>query len=235
MITKPLAGTKHNKIHPLARGLVAGYLLNEGSGSAVYDFVNGIKGTLSSTALLWTGSKYGSAIKFDGTNRIDVPSAFGVSATNISICVWVNINSLSTKGAFVKIGGTNSGFGIGQGNTTFDNNGGNIIILYEFITWQVAFAATLGDHFFCFTNGTSNSYVYNDGALRTVGSGGVGNNPITQSYIGGYSSATADNRHCSATVGMVRVYNRQLGPSEIMMLNNNPFTDFDDNNKLILK
>src|SRR5207253_9410954 len=53
---------------------------------------------------------------------------------------WVNLDSASRNGAFVKIGtetdgSGGDGFAIGVGNTTFDDTGNHLIVLYEGARW----------------------------------------------------------------------------------------------------
>lgn len=216
----PLPGAQYDRAHPLAQGIVAGWLLNEGSGLSVNDFVNNQVSSLSAP-LTWVGSPHGGALKFDNSGIININSAFKPNITNLTICCWVKIESLSEGGAFVKWGNTSSGIGIGQGNTNFDNAGANIIILYETLFWQTSHATTLGWHFFCFVAGANNSYVYEDGRLRNTLAGGNPVLPSISTHIGGYST-----RKVAHPIGMVRLYNRALTLDEIKMLYITPYIDF---------
>lgn len=62
---KPIRGIRLNKSHPLARGLVGYWLLNEGTGNKVFDLSeNGNTGT--SSGAIWVPGKHGSAQQYDG-------------------------------------------------------------------------------------------------------------------------------------------------------------------------
>lgn len=67
-LIKPRPGIRYNRAHPLAQGLVAYWLFNEGSGTVTTD-VNGKPGTLNNfTTAGWTGSINGGGLRFDGTD-----------------------------------------------------------------------------------------------------------------------------------------------------------------------
>lgn len=67
---KPLLGRPINKAHPLARGLVGCWLLNEGSGLKVFDLSGyGNDGTLNDmTESDWIPGEKGSVLTFDGSD-----------------------------------------------------------------------------------------------------------------------------------------------------------------------
>ena len=65
-LIKPYRGAQLNISHPLARGLVGCFLLNEGSGAKVSDSSgNRLSGAIVNA--LWQGGKSGNALKFDGS------------------------------------------------------------------------------------------------------------------------------------------------------------------------
>ena len=79
---------------------------------------------------------------FDGvSNHILVNSTFGLGAGDVTIGAWVNLDSASRNGSFVKIGTETDpvvfgdGYAIGVGNTTFDDTGNHLIVLYEGVRW----------------------------------------------------------------------------------------------------
>jgi len=64
---KPILGEKINFAHPLAQGLVACWIMNEGCGNKIYDLSeNRNVGTLSNAS--WTLYENGSALDFNDTN-----------------------------------------------------------------------------------------------------------------------------------------------------------------------
>ncbi len=70
---KPLLGEQVNWAHPLSKGLVGLWLLNEGSGNRVFDLSgNGNTGTI--TGADWVPGKYGHSLRFDtSTNNLVIP------------------------------------------------------------------------------------------------------------------------------------------------------------------
>ena len=88
--TKPALGTALNTSHSLANGLVGCWLLNENSGSIVYDSTsNNNNGDLEGNVSWTTGNFSGPALDFDGSaDYVDFGTSFdkldGVSEFTIS-------------------------------------------------------------------------------------------------------------------------------------------------------
>lgn len=92
---KPPVGAQLKLDHPLARGLVGCWLLNERSGDKAYDSSGqGNIGTLTGMdpATDWVGSLHGGALDFDGSNDYiecaDSPSLNIIKS--ITISAWIN-------------------------------------------------------------------------------------------------------------------------------------------------
>lgn len=230
---KPRPGAVYNYSHPLAQDLIAYFLMNEYTGLVVDNVVGSVNGILSATGL-WSGNPFGGGIKFDGTNRLDVPSVFGMNTSDISLSCWVYIFSLPSKGAFVKVGSGSpslNGFGIGISNggaTGFETSGSNLTVLIENIAWHPT-GLTPGTgwiHYVMTIAGTTSCKIYKNGSLYTSFTNSAMIAPATQTYIGGYTSSTPTNRHTPNIVDEVRLYNRVLTPSEVHMLYVDPHIDF---------
>jgi hypothetical protein len=99
--TKPTRGLCLNKNHSSARGLVGCWLINEGTGSTVFDLSgNNLNGT-SSGSYSRGASKFGSGwIGNGGTNQIQVlssQSSGGVlNPKAVTVLAWVKTNTGST-------------------------------------------------------------------------------------------------------------------------------------------
>jgi len=101
--TKPSKGALINWAHPLSRGLVGYWPMNEGMGDKIYDFSgNKNTGTLMgmahpSTAVSgWNPGKFGSALNFDSTNDyIVIGTNSIISASEGSVSLWVKFNAIS--------------------------------------------------------------------------------------------------------------------------------------------
>lgn len=105
MISKPIRGTRVIKDHPLARGLVGGWLFNEGTGELIGDLSGyGNDGTfiLNLTNDGWEGSLIGSAIDFTGGNkRIYCPPSIYSSLTgDMTAVTYISTLSAANEVAF---------------------------------------------------------------------------------------------------------------------------------------
>ncbi len=88
MFLKPFRGARLNRTHPLARGLVAAYLFNEGGGNQVFDITQiGGTGTFQND-VSWTAGIDGPAINFPGSDdAILLPNEVGNFTDDFSIVV----------------------------------------------------------------------------------------------------------------------------------------------------
>jgi hypothetical protein len=165
--------------------------------------------------------KYGGDFSFDGINdEITIPTTFEIQNKGFSISGWVNLDSTSESGAFIKIGGTspNVGFAIGVGESSFDNNGNDLIFLYEGIRW-IDTNVNIGTgwhHVALSINDNGYPVGFIDGRLIYQDSSGSGTAPQSSiTYIGGYTGSTGENRHSDVNLDEVRIWNRTLTNKEI--------------------
>lgn len=171
---------------------------------------------------IWSSNgKYGGGFEFDGINdKISVPNTFGIGTSNFAISVWVNLDSNSESGAFVKIGGVspNVGFGIGVGGSTYDNSGNDLILLYEGERW-IDTNDNIGTgwhHVVMSVDASGYPTAFIDGVLTysdSIGAGAAPQSSVT--YIGGYTGSTSENRYADVGLDEVRIWNRSLSSSEV--------------------
>jgi len=182
---------------------------------------SGNNGTAVNEALFSISGKYGGAFDFDGVDdRLTTPTTFGISTTNFAISTWVNLDSASEGGAFVKIGGTspNQGFAIGVGGTNYDDTGNDLILLYEGIRWIDTndLIGTGWHHVAMSVDSSGYPTAFIDGVVTYSDSTGVGVAPQQSiTYIGGYTGSGAQNRHADVTLDEVRIWNRSLTAQEV--------------------
>jgi len=89
-ILKPIRAIQLNKSHPLARGLVACWLFNEGTGNKVFDLSgNSNAGTFQGDTS-WAAGKFGSALEFDG---VDDHVDLGLSTPTLGVTDGITILS----------------------------------------------------------------------------------------------------------------------------------------------
>jgi len=90
---KPLLGQQINWSHPLARGLVACWLMNEGSGNRIYDLSGNKNDGIFVGDTKWVSGETGQALKFDRAyDSVSINRDLGVY-TNISISAWIKYDN----------------------------------------------------------------------------------------------------------------------------------------------
>ncbi len=176
--------------------------------------MHAINGTVYSAQVISSG-KYGGALSFDGSNDlVAISSTYNLTNGNLSASAWVNLDSASEDGAFIKIGDSSTGFGIGVGASTFDDSGNNLIMLYEGIRWiDTNVNIGTGWHHVAMVvdkDGEPSGYidgkkVYSD-TLNSDGLVPKGN--VT--YIGGYAA-----RYVDSYIDEVMIWNRSLTKTEV--------------------
>lgn len=162
----------------------------------------------------------GNAGSFDGTDdQVVINSNYGLGITNVSIEAWVNLDSLSENGSFVKVGGTgNGGIAIGVGGSTFQDGGNNLIALFEGVRW-IDTNINIGTgwhHVAIVVNSSGLPIIYLDG--RYIGAYG-GTNAMAPAnnnvIIGGYNAGAGNIRYVDAEIDEVTIYNTDLTPERI--------------------
>ena len=108
---KPLLGEEINWSHPDTKGLVGLWILNEGSGSIIYDLSgNGNDGTLTSMVPLadWVTGRDGWALNFDGTDdfiALDGDNPGMETITNkMTVSLWAKQDALGADDTFIMQG-----------------------------------------------------------------------------------------------------------------------------------
>jgi len=111
MLVKPPLGVQLIPGHPMNRGLVGWWLMNEGTGGTIYDLRgNGNYGTLEGDTH-WVSGQHGPCLSFDGGgDYVDVTSSSLLSLPqtfNFTLTFWFNAyNNQSDKAAFAFSGPT---------------------------------------------------------------------------------------------------------------------------------
>lgn len=231
-ITKPKQGVMLNPLHPLSRGLIGQWILNEGSGSIVHDMSQyshdltlknmGIN-TLRSG---WCGSKFGGGLAFDGSDDyLSHANVATLQPQDFTIEFWYNPHSggpaLCTDNYY-----GNDGFGIYclSGSSINLWTGDNSTKHYFGLT-SVDRVANAQHHLIVTKIGTAVKSYWN-GMLDKSGSLGSSTINYTASYnfaVGRGIRSSATDYTIDATVDMVRLYNRGIATSEVKQLYSNPF------------
>lgn len=232
IVTQPPVGTSINKNHPLAKGLVGCWLLNEGGGKKAIDSsgMNQLEGVVSSSSV-FTVKQRGSCVSFpSGANsmvNLGTQPIFSTLTGNMTLSAWINT---STVGSGVRnITGV---FGAGSSGTIFDINRtagkldgtwANTVIA----TGSVVLSINTWYHVVMVRYGSTGSWTcdfYINGVLDNSTSG-IATNPNAGTFgiIGALASNSAP---FFGFINDVKMYNRALSASEIRQLYTSPYSMF---------
>lgn len=118
-LQKPPLGSQVNWGHPLARGLVGCWLMNEGSGVWVQDYSgNGNHGTCinmspQSNTSGWNPGPHGGALVFDGSNdyiNCGSGSSLNFGTNDFSVFAWINPKTYAASRYLFGRGNANDGW-----------------------------------------------------------------------------------------------------------------------------
>jgi len=238
---KPELGRQINWAHPLAKGLVACWIMNEGGGDKIFDLSgNGNVGTLTNMtpATDWVGGKYGHALDFDGDD--DYVNCGDIAfTTKISIVATLWCNTLRDWNVIIDKSSTavvNNDLSIrlslddsapqklrfklwADGNVAI----GDVFSNSEFPTQQwVHVVAT-------YKSGSA-MRLYLNGVKQTdedTGASGTIDDSAFPVIIGEHV-ASANPVVWDGPISDVRLYNRTLSADEVMSLYREPYAMFEE-------
>lgn len=222
---KPVLGTQINWGDPLARGIVACWLMNEGSGNKVYDLSgNGKVLTPVSANPTWVAGNRGHALSFASNidDRLNTPIQPVYSLNYYTVLFWV-YKDISASGTF---------FFVDDNNQIFINKDTGTIELYEggrgFSSadsidyrnaWHMIGYCQSGDRMDIIADGKFIVASQNNAiSPATWGAGSW--------QIGGYSNTT--NGRFSGQISHGLICFRALTATEIMQLYMTPFRMFQE-------
>ena len=234
---KPLLGRQINWAHPLARGLLACWVMNESSGSKIYDLTgNGNDGTLQNMDdTNWIPGKFGHALDFLNTdNDYIVVSAIDKLRDlpithDFTVIIWFNANSNVTDDAIFAWSGTDDlvfypndpGSGTGGTRVFWRDVGG---------TQMTETAADLSGewHQFVYLSRAPNDHeAYRDGVSIATASDTVTACTFTDVHIAAF--AGSGSQHFPGKIDHIMIYQRALIDDEIKLIYNNPFAMLQQN------
>jgi len=216
MILKPRQFRKPNLSHPLARGLVGYWLMNEGAGNKVFDLSgNGNTGSLVADTHFVPG-KFGLALDFDGKGDY-VALSNTIPAQAGTIVAWIKVDK-EDNCSVAGIGGVSYSealliydsfdrFYIGDGDNT------HVFWIYPdgtFNEWRQVVAVCDG----------INAYGYIDGVSLGAGQA-FANFTGIERLAGGYAY------DFGGQIDHAMIFSRALSASEITQLYREPFCTFD--------
>jgi hypothetical protein len=232
---KPLFNTPINWGHPLAQGLVASYLMNEGMGDLVHDSYGMNDGRTSGMAPMsptsgWVPGPHGAALAFDGSNdTVTIPDFLevGNNGTELTALVWCKcITPQNGTWALLHIGGAgNRAWGI-----YFPGGDGFGVRLYTdgaAIAKDYTKAGTHPAGLWRFTGMVFNAgllSLYLDGAVITPSKN---TDNACPSIYNSTAALAIGSSTANIMVSSVSIYNRALSAEEIAYLYAFPWCMYD--------
>ena len=233
---KPPLGTQINRSHPLTKGLVGAWVMNEGGGTLVKD-VTGVGGDAALTSVGWNAGKFGPATTYNGSTsyaKVTAPagSPLDISGTQISFGGWFNrtntgnyhffmgrVNATRQYCMFLFSGGTTNVYcAIGSNTIT------PAIPSYSLGVWNHLILTYDGANARIYLNGVLASTTAATGAIGSVFGGnnffGYEQPASTFPFPGGLD--------CLVT------YNRCITASEVQQLYSRPFCFMQPSRGIIL-
>lgn len=228
---KPGRGALINAAHPLARGLVGLWPLNEGTGNLVVDLCRANNGTFAVTPP-WAVGPRGWVLNptQSAGQEAQIPHSAVLNVYPLSISVWFQITTATTNQALVNkyLSGSLNGYNIFFNNETlcawYIRDGSNLV--YDGGANPMGING-LNDgkwHHYVLTVDEFGGKAYVDTALlATRAWGGTpGNVTTTENFkIGRYTSTF------NGKIDHVALYGRSLSPAEVALLYAEPYCLFD--------
>lgn len=214
-----LPGILLDRAHPLARGLVGWWPLNEGGGAGVMD-VTGVGKpspiTTASTAHKWIGGpRGGAAVLFDGQQAVAPVSnnLFQIGAGDFTLSIWVYTTYTGTILAMSKFAGSGDDYwmGLSGSSAIMAIRGGTIT------------GSVINDgrwHHIAATRLSGYVTVYVDGLARNAGTLATASSPTGSFLLGAFIAAGYYGWIGGMSGG--RYYNRALPAIEISRLYADP-------------
>jgi len=228
---KPPIGAQIDWSHPLAKGLVGCWLMNEGGGAKIQDIAGTSHGTF--TNMLWKSTIKGSVLSSDTDRWTTNGSSPKLSfATNFTISAWIyptNYHVIGYFGIFndfiAKGPSSTFNYVLGTKDATtiqfIKRTGGEGIIVYNFTVPNMTNKWNLVT--LTIPPGGGSAYLYINGKFsssQAIGAiAGVAGDVL---YFGGSVPGT-DETHFVGYIGSTTIHNRALSPSEIQQLYIDPY------------
>jgi hypothetical protein len=231
--SKPPLGSQLNPAHPLSRGLVGWWLMNEGAGLKVNDLSgNRNTGTLTSGPT-WKAGKFGPAVNFDGTDDYipiaDNPPLTSVADGSFTISCWAKILDVSPGSGRILVNRDNTSNTGAEGNRSvslhIDLSGNAKLFLYP-VSTSVTSSITsfFNDGRFHHYVGirdllSSKVYLYVDGILAANSTDLSSNiNTALEPWVIGRGNTQSASGAFNGPIDDVRIWNRSLSASEVQQL-----------------
>jgi hypothetical protein len=223
---KPPLGSQINWAHPLARGLVGCWLMNEGSGNKIWDSVKGRPGIAATGIPLWTGDGVGFSgasgnfncgiIPMAGMQNFTVVGIFRVVVDSGELVLfsnqtyWTGSIKITYQSAYNRMSSSYLDDSGGYTAVVINAPGGIALNKNQF----VVFSGGRSDLLSRFSQFSDTGMV-----TSTTASGfGIRNSPTTEQWSVG---------HINAIVSFCAIYDRVLSQNDVFALYQSPYAMFE--------
>ena len=226
----PRIGQRADFQHPLMKGCVGWWPLNDGAGTKAVDLSgNGNDGTQSG-GVSWASTEKGTAASFDGVDDYfaedtSTPAAINSNGFPHSISAWIYLDNASAINFGAALGNASTTntlccvqlFSSGVARYLYRSGSTIIIVASTSTTTAGAWYHVVG-----VSESTTSHKIYLNGVLEATDTTSVtASNNFTNFSIGALRRSTVD--YGEGKVQNVRVYSRALSASEILELYTNPW------------
>ncbi len=191
-----------------------------GFGTYWYDISGNNFTAIGQSGASYQNSNFSPSILYNGTSSAyHTLPLLSTATTNITMSVWANITSSSSRGCFF-VNGNNNGYAIGVGGGLFEFYGNEIIALYGLRRWiNTGINYGLGwKNVVLVVDSSSVPSIYLNGKLIGTYSGIGPFTPTTSAYVGReiFDGPQSPNRAFDGNIGQVLFYNRALSAAEVL-------------------
>ncbi len=204
-------------------GLVAGYSFDAGTGTTATDSSgNNNTGTINTAT--WTTGKYGGGLNFNGTAKVQVPSAASLNLTSgMTLAAWIKptvnqsgwVTILQKQPDAYVLNASNGTGALFPGGGATSNNG------WQYVSGVSASPVNTWTHVAVTYDGAILRMYVNGAQVATQPGTGTIQTTSSPLWIGGNSPY---GEYFVGLIDEVRVYNRALTPGEIATIRDVPLT-----------
>ena len=221
---KPYRGMQVNKAHPLARGLIGCWVMNEATGDIVFDLSGGGNHGANNGAD-WVAD----GLDFDGASDLvivdDTPQLFQTNEFTIYIRYKSNANNdgLNSDG-IISSGGVGAAGTWSIFQTTGESIGGHFETdTPSAVNIDSGVTATVGTWYdIVYSNDGTNTRIYIDGVEKASGASGTPLTGVWDLYFAGWNG----DRERDCTISTSIIYGRALTSDEVKWLHREPYAMF---------
>jgi hypothetical protein len=237
-LIKPVRAIQLNRSHPLAHGLAACWLFNEGCGSLAADIGGrGLNMQVAGGTPQWTSGNHGSALYFNNAENeyleIDIAPITSMPCT---ILAWICPDNVTNGNYYYPVyiadkDVTNQAWGLllnyGTGNVSLTTN----IVVSGYASAAKSLTAGKWHQIVGVIAGTEDRRCYVDGGNKGVSTYSVSNPAGLDRISIGRAGDSTPGYYYSGKIGCVFIWNRILTDSEISLLYREPYAMFDMESK----